>query len=98
MHFLTFVIEFYLKYTLITITIFRCDDSENLVNLELCVENYIENSMQCHYPTLFTGNNSYPLCDEEQTRKITEKMEDIGFLGEQEIYRMTGCLSKQVVI
>ena len=58
----------------------------------------MENSMKCRYPTLFTTNNSYPLCDEEQRRVITGKIGDIGYLGEQEIYTMTGCLSKQVVI
>ena len=66
------------------------------MNLELCLENYIEKSMKCHYPILFTGNNSYPLCDEEQIKEITEKMGDLGHMGEQEIYRMTGCLARQV--
>ena len=79
---------------LIKISICRCDDSGNLVNLELCLENYMENSMKCHYPTLLMGNISYPLCDKEQIREITEKWGDIGYMGEQEIYTMTGCLSK----
>ena len=75
--------------------IYRCDDSESDVNLELCIETYIEQKTGCQSVyNLRKGNTSLPLCNSYKMDKQIGIMEEIKNMGEQRIFLLTGCLSR----
>ena len=73
---------------------YRCDDSDHEVNLELCLENYVDSHIGCHSPfKSSTENSTMPWCDISQMSSWTKEFKIIEGLGEQAIYDRTGCLS-----
>ena len=74
---------------------YRCDDSDKEVNLEFCLESYVDSYIGCRSPIKSSSeNNTMPLCDMSQMSSWIKEFKIIEGLGEQAIYDRTGCLSK----
>ena len=73
----------------------RCDDLQSDINLELCIETYIEQKTGCQSVyNLKNGNSSFPLCNSSRTVEQIRILDDLRNMGEQEIFLLTGCLSR----
>ena len=72
----------------------RCDESTSDVNLERCLEEYLEFVIGCSSPYSFSTDTKYKTCNASEHRKYLQEYQDISEAGETEINRITKCLPR----
>ena len=74
---------------------FRCDDSGSEVNLEKCLENYMESDIGCSWANNSdTADSKLPVCNESKYHEYLKTYSTIIEAGESEINKITGCVPR----
>ena len=75
-----------------------CDESKTDIDLEGCLQKYVENQLSCSIPWGPRNFSDFETCEsQEQLMEYYRLMIEIRYLGEKGIYEETGCKSSCLV-